>query len=244
MANKIGWCDETWNPVVGCTAHCKDPNGQEYCYARRQAKRRGPFCQQPSPDVLTSDTDCAQFWPHLHEERLGQPLGWRKPRRIFCGSMCDLWDPEVKREWRMKIFDVMAACPQHRFMVLTKRPERITAVDIAAMRNLEHLYVGTTVESSWYEYRQRHVPMRAFVSAEPFFERFEIGAGITWLILGKDSRRGEHRYLPVGEEFLCMIVQADRLRIPVYLKGDLAAGLGLPERREFPEGLKLESDNL
>ena len=47
---------------------------------------------------------------------------WR-PRRIFVNSVSDLFHENVTDEQRDKIFGVMALAPQHRFQVLTKRPE-------------------------------------------------------------------------------------------------------------------------
>jgi protein gp37 len=57
-------------------------------------------------------------------ERLGEPLRWRRPRRVFVDSMSDLFQPGVPFEFIAAVFGVMAACPQHTFQVLTKRPER------------------------------------------------------------------------------------------------------------------------
>jgi len=58
----------------------------------------------------------------FHPERLEQPLHWRKPRRIFVCSMSDLFHPDVPREWQHRVHAIMAACPRHVFLTLTKRP--------------------------------------------------------------------------------------------------------------------------
>ena len=116
----IEWCDFTWNPVVGCTKGC------EFCYARRQAKRFKQRCQL-----------CYEFVPHLHAERLGEPAKRKKPSRIFVCSMGELFDPELattvcgdavfrqQYPWDLTraVLDVPRLCPQHTFLVLTKRPE-------------------------------------------------------------------------------------------------------------------------
>src|SRR6185437_11063114 len=59
------------------------------------------------------------------EERLLDPLRWRKPQKIFVNSMSDLFHEKVTDEMLDRIFAVMALCPQHTFQVLTKRPERM-----------------------------------------------------------------------------------------------------------------------
>jgi protein gp37 len=58
-------------------------------------------------------------------ERLAKPLRWRKPRVIAVQYMGDLFYERVPFEVIAATFGVMAACPQHRFLVLTKRPERM-----------------------------------------------------------------------------------------------------------------------
>jgi protein gp37 len=57
------------------------------------------------------------------QKTLEAPLHWKAPRMIFVNSMSDLFHPDVNTEWIDDILDVMMACPQHTFQVLTKRPE-------------------------------------------------------------------------------------------------------------------------
>lgn len=57
-------------------------------------------------------------------EKLAAPLHWKKPRRVFVNSMSDLFHEDVPFEFIAAVFGVMAACPQHTFQVLTKRPQR------------------------------------------------------------------------------------------------------------------------
>ncbi len=59
------------------------------------------------------------------EDRLLEPMKWRKPRRVFVNSMSDLFHESVPFEFIDKVFAVMALCPQHTFQILTKRPERM-----------------------------------------------------------------------------------------------------------------------
>jgi len=60
-----------------------------------------------------------------HENRLQQPLRWRKPRRVFVNSMSDLFHPAVPLTFIDKVFATMAMADCHVFQVLTKRPERM-----------------------------------------------------------------------------------------------------------------------
>ncbi|SDD27954.1 protein gp37 [Paenibacillus sp. UNCCL117] len=110
---KIEWSDSTWNPVTGCT---KVSEGCRNCYAKTFAER---FEGTPGHYFESG------FKVTLRPERLGQPLRWKRPRKIFVNSMSDLFHPDVPDEYIDRVFAVMALCPQHTFQVLTKRPERM-----------------------------------------------------------------------------------------------------------------------
>lgn len=58
-------------------------------------------------------------------EALGEPMEWMSPRRVLVCSTSDLFRPVVPNEFVAAVFGVMAACPQHAFRALTKRPERV-----------------------------------------------------------------------------------------------------------------------
>lgn len=109
----IVWTDETWNPVTGCT---KVSQGCKHCYAERDWHRLQHlprFAGRAFTDVV------------CHPERLDQPLRWAKPRRIFVNSMSDLFHEDVPDEFIDQVFAVMALAKQHKFQVLTKRPQRM-----------------------------------------------------------------------------------------------------------------------
>ena len=112
--SKIEWTDVTWNPVTGCSPLSP---GCAHCYARRMAKRLAGRCGYPAAPH--------EFEVTLHPERLSEPLGWKKPRRVFVVSMGDLFHEDVPDEYVDAVFAVMAAAEQHTFQVLTKRPERM-----------------------------------------------------------------------------------------------------------------------
>lgn len=113
MANtKISWCDKVWNPVTGCT---KVSEGCRNCYAEVMAKRLRAMGQ---PHYANG------FKVTCHEDALDMPLHWRKPARIFVNSMSDLFHKDVPLKFIVEVFDTIAHCPQHTFMILTKRPER------------------------------------------------------------------------------------------------------------------------
>jgi len=65
------------------------------------------------------------FMPQFHADKLAEPLRRRKPARILVSFNGDLFDPAITDEQIAAVFGVMAACPQHTFLVLTKRAERM-----------------------------------------------------------------------------------------------------------------------
>lgn len=120
----IQWTDATWNPVVGCR---RVSPGCEHCYAETMAYRLERMGQERYRG-LTVLRKGGRRWSggiRLVPEVLDKPLRWRKPRMVFVNSMSDLFHEAVPFEYIAAVFGVMAACPQHTFQVLTKRPERM-----------------------------------------------------------------------------------------------------------------------
>lgn len=144
VGTSIEWTDTTWNPVRGCS---RVSEGCRNCYAERFAARfSGTFVTEHEGRRVEIDRDDATLrrspfkgfaemrdfegprWTgkvDLVPEKLAEPLGWKKPRRVFVNSMSDLFHEELSDEAIAAVFGVMAAAPQHTFQVLTKRPERM-----------------------------------------------------------------------------------------------------------------------
>src|SRR5690348_2206473 len=133
--SKIEWTDATWNPIRGCS---RISEGCRNCYAERVAARFAGLGQpyeglaKYRGEGLRQIGDRGHIDPHwtgevrFIEEKLGEPLHWREPRRIFVNSMSDLFHEKVQDIWLNKIFsNVMEIATQHTFQILTKRPERM-----------------------------------------------------------------------------------------------------------------------
>ena len=110
---KIEWTEATWNPVSGCD---KISDGCKNCYAEKMAKRLQAMGAKGYENG---------FAVTLHPERLNEPTKRKKPTMYFVCSMGDLFHDDIPFEFIDKIFDIMFACPQHTFQILTKRPERM-----------------------------------------------------------------------------------------------------------------------
>lgn len=121
--SSIEWCSATWNVVTGCS---RVSRGCEHCYAERLAATR--LAHQPTYAGLATMTADGPRWTRevrFHADRLTMPLHWRKPRRVFVNAMSDLFHEGLTDAQIVAVFAVMAACRQHTFQVLTKRPERM-----------------------------------------------------------------------------------------------------------------------
>ena len=131
MGDKTGieWTDTTWNPVRGCS---RVSEGCRHCYAEQQAARIIRMGKgKPTPyDGLVKTVGGEARWTgvvRMVEDRLADPLKWRKPRRIFANSMSDLFHEELDDEQIDRVFAVMLLAPRHTFQVLTKRAARMRA---------------------------------------------------------------------------------------------------------------------
>lgn len=121
--SNIEWTDATWNPVIGCT---RVSAGCQNCYAERVAHRG----MAPQHRGLTVAGPKGPRWNgevRFVTSALPKPLRWTKPRRVFVNSLSDLFHEALSEEQIAAVFGVMAASPQHRFQVLTKRPGRMAA---------------------------------------------------------------------------------------------------------------------
>jgi len=110
----IPYLDEVWNLTRGCT---KVSAGCAHCYAERITQR---FWRGPKGMSFNGAIDVSTV-----EKALDKPLHWRKPRRVGLCFMSDLFHEKVPDEFLDKVFAVMALTPQHTYLLLTKRPERM-----------------------------------------------------------------------------------------------------------------------
>ncbi len=145
--NKTGieWATRTWNPVTGCT---KVSPGCANCYAEVMAKRLQAM-GTPGYENGFNTVVC-------HENRLIQPAKVKKPQIVFCCSMGDLFHEDVPIDFIDDVLFMMRRAPQHEFIVLTKRPERIPSVMekwLAPVKGFSYrnppsnLRIGVSVES-------------------------------------------------------------------------------------------------
>ena len=120
---KIDYLTHSWNPLaMRCTP--AGP-GCAHCWHLRLADR---FKENPMfpPEVRAAYAGSGP--PVLIERRLREPMRKTAPAVIGVQFNGDLFHPNVKTDDIIQVYEVMAASPQHTFVVLTKRPERIAKV--------------------------------------------------------------------------------------------------------------------
>lgn len=145
MSAKTGiqWCDSTWNPVVGCT---KVSQGCKLCYAKTLHDRRhkAHLAGKAVAPQYSKAFEVVQLKP----ERLGAPLSWREPRRVFVNSVSDLFHEDVPDWFIDQVFVVMALAQRHTFQILTKRADRMARY-LRARDRVEEIYAQwSTVSGS------------------------------------------------------------------------------------------------
>jgi len=212
--SKIEWTDATWNPVRGCT---KISPGCTHCYAETFAERFRGVAGHPFE---------FGFDLRLVPDKLGDPIRWSKPKKIFVNSMSDLFHDDVPDEYIKKVCRVMLAANWHTYQILTKRADRMAALLQGKLRDAAkapHIWWGVSVEN-----RQHGLPRidklrtakaaTAFLSVEPLLE--DLGnldlRSIHWVIVGGESGPGAR---PMEISWVRGVRSACRAhRIPFFFK--------------------------
>lgn len=129
----IPFVTDAWPIVTGCS---KIGQGCTNCYAARLAATR--LWKFKHYKGLAEYRDGRGHWiapPRFNEDILTQPLRWRKPRRVFVAQTGDLFHMAINAIDIIGVWDIMGECPQHTFMVFTKRWRRASLM----LRRIEKL---------------------------------------------------------------------------------------------------------
>jgi protein gp37 len=212
--SKIEWTDATWNPVRGCS---KVSPGCLHCYAETFAER---FRGVPGHPFEFG------FDLRLVPEKLGDPIRWSKPKKIFVNSMSDLFHEGVPDDFIEKVSRVMLAANWHTYQILTKRADRMASLLRSKLREAaatSHIWWGVSVENKMHglpriEKLRSAKPKVAFLSVEPLLE--DLGEmnlrGIHWVIVGGESGPGAR---PMLEEWVRNVyLQCQFHRVPFFFK--------------------------
>ena len=254
---KIEWCKSTWNPVTGCYHDCK------YCYARRIACRFGEFARVDGNIIkaikLETNHPCIElkckvgnpypekFTPTLHRYRLNE-YEKKKGRTIFVCSMADLFGSWVPDEWIDEVFAACERAPQHKYLFLTKNPQRY--LELESKRKLpwaDNFWFGTSVTNSEMEYAWfNDKKFHWFLSVEPILERLgNIKPNShmpEWIIVGAETGNRKNKIIPKREWIEDIVELCYQQDIPIFMKDSLIPIVGEENmRREFPASFNKEA---
>lgn len=261
---KIEWCDSTWNPVTGCFNDCP------YCYARKMAVRFGGTQKYANVfeeiEPVRNQAGKIMPYPHsfsptFHKYRLDVPKKWKEPRTIFVGSMTDLFGEWVPDEWIEAVFEACEKAPQHRYLFLTKNPQRYVELDGRNKLPIrDNMWYGATASNNkqlsevinsfgYFEKDCLEKEAKTFLSIEPILENVNInnihlptgwykdyGAYVDWVIIGAESGNRKDKVIPpkVWIDSISEKCKYD-VRVSVFMKDSLIPIVGEENmRREFP----------
>jgi protein gp37 len=218
---KIEWADATINFWHGCK---KVSQGCKYCYMFRDKVRYG----QDGTNVQRSKN-----------ETFFRALKWKEPRRIFTCSWSDFFIKEAD-EWRAEAWKVIKDTPQHQWLILTKRPERILQClpKDWGDKGYENVWLGVSVENQKTAdnriLKLFEVPCKIrFLSVEPLLAPINLNPylaleidhkiiyPIHWVIIGGESGNdtGEFKYRVCKTDWMKDIVkQCSDREIPIFMK--------------------------
>lgn len=180
---------------------------------------------------MTEDFSRPEYFPgklHLMDRKY--------PRNLLLTGMSDFSD--WKPAWREEVFERMVRNPQHQYIFLTKRPEKIRF-----STELDNAWFGVTVTSRKEKDRiqamREHIKGKHFqVSFEPMFD--DIGdvdfTGIEWIVIGTETGRKKAKSVSKPEWVWNLTEQAHSHGIPVFMKEDLLSVMGEEQMiQELPQ---------
>ena len=249
----IDWADASWNPVTGCKHGC------EYCYARGIARRFGCKIEGTMGNALAVLEDPYvsmdgvtkpypyEFLPTYHRYRLDEPQKWKKPKNIFVCSMADLFGEWVPDIWITEILDACRKAPQHRYLFLTKNPDRYDALEDVGIltKHDRNFWLGSTVTvetrdklhyCSWMHTFQSCEPMLAPwpPAGKPNRESMANGWLPEWVIFGAETGNRKGKVVPEKAWIDNAVQMCRNMGAKVFMKESLRGIMGEDFRQEFP----------
>ena len=164
MSNQIGYIDRTWSPIAMRCTPCSD--GCKNCWHLRMVKRLVANKSIPYPEC-TGYTD-SPYMTH----RINDPLHWRKPQRIAVQFMGDLFHESVPFGFIDRIYEVMATSPQHIYLLLSKRPDRMKTYFESVARLMENPNIFPGVSVSNQPDADRMIPILLQIPAARHWVRY------------------------------------------------------------------------
>jgi len=154
------WADYTFNPWIGCT---KVSDGCRECYAHRQQDLR--FGRVEWGDGNPRSRTSTSYWekPKLWDWRA---YYYKNRPFVSCGSLCDVFDPEVSSCWRDDLFRLIEETPHLVWLLLTRR---ISEVVQFTERLPNNVALGVSISSQDEYNRDAPLLREAALKLHPIF---------------------------------------------------------------------------
>lgn len=278
---KIDWVDATWNPVTGCLHGCEycyarriaerfepyeiyDPEMalQRHAIANKQLIGLGapyvldfPWQQRNKNGTIQNAPYPFGFVPTFHRYKLDEPQLWKKPRTIFVCSMADLFGEWVPDEWIDDVIKATQRALQHRYLFLTKNPERygewierFETCSIDGLDEVENCWFGASASNN-AEFERANRSMAQWISIEPIRERIETDEDQfmefnpytgserkrwAWVVIGAETGNSKNKVAPKREWIDDIATACADYGTPVFMKESLRDLMGDDFRQEFP----------
>ena len=254
----FGFCDFSWNPVTGCLMDC--PHCFAMSHLRRFAgdirinkgseqliKEAPGLYILPKPFKSTYGTILQSpvgTTPTLHEYRLPMVAQKKKPAVIIVCSYADLFGAWVPDEWIRCVFDACEAAPWHKYLFLTKNPQRFIELDEKGLLPAkENYWYGTSITDTTTSpfVSDAH---NCFLSIDPLIAPLgndsAIPPAIKWVLIGAETSNRRGKVAPKREWIKTVVTICKKNKTPLFMKTsqELSTAWTKDIVQEFPEGLK------
>lgn len=139
-----------------------------------------------------------------------------------------------------EVFAVCEKAPQHRYLFLTKNPQRYTKLARAGkLPKSGNMWYGSTLDSMSAKRYPGRFSDNTFVSIEPLTEYMDVGLGsfgrAKWVIIGAETGNRKEKVTPKKEWVNKICDAADLTHAAVFMKDSLIPIVGEKNmRRELP----------
>lgn len=157
--------------------------------------------------------------------------------------MADLFGEWVPDEWIHEVFKACEAAPQHRYLFLTKNPERYMelASNGVITKDQSNFWFGSTATTPEMPFFW-HNEVNTFVSIEPILAPFkdltddgiDPVSKVKWIIVGAETGSRKDKAVPRKSWVDEIVSTAKKTGTPVFMKDSLRDLMGDDFRQEFP----------
>lgn len=242
--------DESLSPVTGCTPAGA---GCDHCWARAMVARFGHLHARADDDGGPIPQPYGETM--LHPSCLDKLARWRKPRRVAMSWLGDLFHYTVSTDYIDSVIRAMRLARQHRYLVLTKRPEAMASFlrDYPAAGNVAwwgaSAWDQASLDRALASRSRIACVWRCWLSMEPLLGPVTLprGVGVDWVVVGAETGP---KARPCELTWVASVVQQCQVAgVPVWVKAPPSRGTWAGTQfergdwpREMPAGLRLPGE--